>query len=83
MSSESAEAATRSFTVEQQHILPIPETERTGTNRSLFAIWVALNMMPLTVVTGAVASGAYGLPIGWSILAILLGNVIVIIHGIV
>ena len=61
---------------EQQHILPIPETERTGTNWSLFAIWVGLNMMPLTVVTGAVASGAYGLPIGWSIVAILAGNVI-------
>ena len=61
---------------EQQHILPIPETERTGTNWSLFAIWVGLNMMPLTVVTGAVASGAYGLPIGWSIFAILAGNVI-------
>ena len=61
---------------EQQHILPIPESERTGTNWSLFAIWVGLNMMPLTVVTGAVASGAYGLPIGWSIAAILLGNVI-------
>lgn len=61
---------------EQQHILPIPESERTGTNWSLFAIWVGLNMMPLTVVTGAVASGAYGLPIGWSIVAILAGNVI-------
>ncbi len=61
---------------EQQHILPIPETERTGTNWSLFAIWFGLNLMPLTVVTGAVASGSYGLPIGWSIVAILAGNVI-------
>ncbi|MFV0434959.1 MAG: purine-cytosine permease family protein [Leucobacter sp.] len=61
---------------EQQHILPIPEDERTGTNWSLAAIWVSLNMMPLTVITGAVASGGYGLPIGWSILAILCGNVI-------
>ncbi|QZE25964.1 cytosine permease [Brevibacterium casei] len=61
---------------EQQHIMPIPEAERTGTNWSIFAIWVSLNMMPLTVVTGAVASGAYNLPIGWSITAILIGNVI-------
>lgn len=61
---------------EQQHILPIPENERTGTNWSLFAIWFGLNLMPLTVVTGAVASGSYGLPIGWSIAAILIGNVI-------
>nr|WP_233613771.1 cytosine permease [Leucobacter edaphi] len=56
--------------------MPIPENERTGTSWSIFAIWVGLNMMPLTVVTGAVASGAYGLPIGWSIVAILTGNVI-------
>ncbi|RBP64904.1 NCS1 family nucleobase:cation symporter-1 [Brevibacterium sanguinis] len=61
---------------EQQHVLPIPDNERTGTNWSLFAIWVSLNMMPLTVITGAVASGAYGLPILWSIVAILAGNVI-------
>lgn len=61
---------------EQQHILPIPEDARTGTHWSLGAIWVSLNMMPLTVVTGAVASGAYGLPIGWSIVAILTGNII-------
>ncbi|MBL3699111.1 purine-cytosine permease family protein [Leucobacter luti] len=68
---------TKSFVrFEQQHILPIPEDQRTGTSWSLFAIWVGLNMMPLTVVTGAVASGAYGLPIGWSIAAILLGNVL-------
>ncbi|WP_449283847.1 purine-cytosine permease family protein [Leucobacter sp.] len=61
---------------EQQHILPIPENERSGTNWSLAAIWISLNMMPLTVITGAVASGSYGLPIGWSIVAILAGNVI-------
>ncbi|QIK63703.1 cytosine permease [Leucobacter viscericola] len=68
---------TKSFIrFEQQHIMPIPETERTGTSWSIFAIWVGLNMMPLAVVTGAVASGAYGLPIGWSIAAILIGNVI-------
>lgn len=68
---------TKSFVrFEQQHILPIPETERTGTNWSLFAIWFGLNLMPLTVVTGAVASGSYGLSIGWSIVAILAGNVI-------
>jgi NCS1 family nucleobase:cation symporter-1 len=68
---------TKSFVrFEQQHIMPIPESERTGTSWSIFAIWVGLNMMPLAVVTGAVASGAYGLPIGWSIAAILIGNVI-------
>ncbi|GAA1602414.1 purine-cytosine permease family protein [Leucobacter chromiireducens] len=68
---------TKSFVrFEQQHILPIPEDQRTGTHWSTFAIWLGLNMMPLTVVTGAVASGSYGLPIGWSIAAVLIGNVI-------
>lgn len=68
---------TKSFVrFEEEHILPIPESKRTGTNWSTFAIWVSLNMMPLAVVTGAVASGSYGLPIGWSILAIVAGNVI-------
>lgn len=68
---------TKSFVqFEQEHIMPIPENKRTGTNWSIFAIWVSLNMMPLAVVTGAVASGSYGLPVGWSILAIVAGNVI-------
>lgn len=61
---------------ETRHIMPIPENERTGTVRSLFAIWVGINMLPLTVVTGAIATGAFGLSIGWSIVAILTGNLI-------
>ncbi|MBC9943651.1 cytosine permease [Leucobacter sp. cx-328] len=68
---------TKSFIqFEQEHIMPIPENKRTGTNWSVFAIWVSLNMMPLAVVTGAIASGAYGLSIMWSIIAIVTGNVI-------
>src|SRR5699024_10067918 len=47
--------------------MPIPESERTGTTWSVFAIWVGLNMMPLAAVTGAIATGTYNLPIGWSI----------------
>lgn len=61
---------------ENRHILPIPENERTGSVRSLFAIWVGVNMLPLTVVTGAIASSGYGLSIWWSIAAILTGNII-------
>lgn len=61
---------------EKRHILPIPENERSGSVRSLFAIWVGINMLPLTVVTGAIATGSFGLSIGWSIVAILAGNVI-------
>lgn len=61
---------------EKRHIMPIPENERNGSVRSLFAIWVGINMLPLTVVTGAIATGSFGLSIGWSIVAILTGNVI-------
>ncbi|MCW1249286.1 cytosine permease, partial [Acaricomes phytoseiuli] len=61
---------------ETRHILPIPEHERTSSAPSLLAIWVSLNMMPLTVVTGAIATATFGLSIGWSIAAILAGNVI-------
>ncbi len=61
---------------ETRHIMPIPENERTGNVRSLFAIWVGINMLPLTVVTGAIATGSFGLSIGWSIVAILTGNII-------
>ncbi|QZY50586.1 purine-cytosine permease family protein [Leucobacter tenebrionis] len=61
---------------EQEHIMPIPENKRTGTNWSIFAIWVSLNMMPLAVVTGAVATGGFGLPLGWSFLAVFAGNII-------
>ncbi len=61
---------------ETRHIMPIPETERNGSVRSLFAIWVGINMLPLTVVTGAIATGSFGLSIGWSITAILTGNLI-------
>jgi len=61
---------------ETRHIMPIPENERTGSVRSLFAIWVGINMLPLTVVTGAIATGSFGLSIGWSIAAVLTGNII-------
>lgn len=63
-------------TFEQEHIMPIPENKRTGTNWSIFAIWLSLNMMPLAVVTGAVATGSLGLPLGWSFAAVLAGNII-------
>ena len=75
--SQEAPVVTRSFIrFEKQHIMPIPESERTGTTWSVFAIWVGLNMMPLAAVTGAIATGTYNLPIGWSIAAILTGNLI-------
>lgn len=69
-------AMSKTVRFETRHILPIPDNERNGSIWSLFAIWVGINMLPLTVVTGAIASGGYRLSIGWSITAILTGNII-------
>lgn len=76
MSPQPIEVSKSSIKLERQHIMPIPENARTGTPWSVFAIWMGLNMMPLAAVTGAVATGVYNLPIGWSIAAILMGNII-------
>ncbi|MDB6182202.1 purine-cytosine permease family protein [Paracoccus fistulariae] len=64
------------FALETRTIGPIPENERFGSVRDLFGIWFGMNMSPLTVVTGALATLGLGLPIGWAILAIVLGNVV-------
>ena len=66
----------RFVALERRHIHPIPEDERHGRVRSLFFVWLGINMLPLTVVTGALGPTLFGLPLGWSILAIVLGNVI-------
>lgn len=64
------------FSVEKQTIGPIPADERHGTSRGLLAIWFGMNMTPLTVVTGATATTVLHLPIGWAIVAVLVGNVL-------
>lgn len=64
------------FEVEQQTIAPIPVGERHGRPRELAAIWFGMNMTPLTVVTGALATTLFGLSLWWALVAIVLGNVI-------
>jgi NCS1 family nucleobase:cation symporter-1 len=64
------------FTLERHTIAPIPEDERFGRARELFGVWFGMNMSPLTVVTGAIATVTLGLPIWWAILAIILGHVV-------
>jgi nucleobase:cation symporter-1, NCS1 family len=44
--------------------------------RDLFTIWFSSNIMPLTFVTGALAPAVFGLSFWWSLIAILLGNVV-------
>ncbi|NYI42963.1 NCS1 family nucleobase:cation symporter-1 [Nocardioides aromaticivorans] len=64
------------FEIEQQTIAPIPASERHGRPRELAAIWFGMNMTPLTVVTGALATTLFGLSLWWALVAIVVGNVI-------
>ncbi|MFF3504332.1 purine-cytosine permease family protein [Streptomyces sp. NPDC003247] len=60
--------------LEQHTIGPIPASERTGTARGVFGIWLGINMLPLTVITGALATTAFALPFVWAVLAVVIGN---------
>lgn len=64
------------FELEKETVGQIPDSQRHGTSRSLVAIWGGMNMTPLTVVTGATATTVLGLPIVWSIIAILIGHIL-------
>jgi nucleobase:cation symporter-1, NCS1 family len=61
--------------VEQRSIDYIPESERHGRVRSLFAIWFSANAQITTIVTGALAI-ILGLNIWWAMVAIVLGNLL-------
>lgn len=69
-------STTKIVTFERRHIRPIPEDERHGTTRGLFFVWLGINMLPLTVVTGALGPTLFGLSLGWTVLAVVIGNVI-------
>ncbi|WP_037568339.1 purine-cytosine permease family protein [Phaeacidiphilus oryzae] len=63
-------------TVEVRTIDQIPEDERHGRARDLFTIWFGSNIMVLTVVTGALATTVYGLPLWWALAGIVVGNAV-------
>jgi nucleobase:cation symporter-1, NCS1 family len=62
--------------LERRTIDIIPLDERHGKPRDLFTIWFSSNIMPLTFVTGALAPAVFGLNFWWSLVAIVLGNVV-------
>ena len=62
--------------IETNTIYQIPLDERHGKPGDLFAIWFGVNMMLLTVVTGALAPTAFHLTLVQSILAVVLGNMV-------
>lgn len=62
--------------LEQHTIHPIPQDQRHGQMRDLFRLWFGVNFMPLTVVTGALGPTLFNLSFGWTLVAILIGNVV-------
>jgi NCS1 family nucleobase:cation symporter-1 len=66
----------RLFEIERQTIGPVPLDQRHGRPRELSAIWFGMNMTPLTVVTGALATTLFELSFGWALLAIVIGNAV-------
>lgn len=76
MSTDHGAAPVEESPLELRTIAPIPTDERFGRTRDLFGIWFGMNMSPLTVVTGALATVGLGLPVGWAIVAIVLGNAV-------
>ncbi len=60
--------------LEGQTIRPIGAGERHGRARDLFTVWFGSNIMLLTIVTGALAASVFHLSFGWSVAALILGN---------
>lgn len=63
-------------TIEHRTIYPIPHSERMGHPRDLFSVWFGTNTTILTVITGALASVVFHLPLMTGCLALLAGNLI-------
>jgi NCS1 family nucleobase:cation symporter-1 len=60
--------------IEARTIAQVPHEERHGKARDLFTIWFASNIIPLTVITGALGPTFFGLSFWWSLVAIVIGN---------
>jgi NCS1 family nucleobase:cation symporter-1 len=64
------------FEVEPNSIYPIPLDQRHGRARDLFTMWFGVNVVLLTVVTGALAPTLFKLSFPASVAAILIGNLV-------
>ena len=62
--------------IEIATIQPIPLDQRHGTYGDLFTIWFGANLMLLTIVTGGLAVTVFGLPFGWAVAALAIGNLV-------
>lgn len=71
-----SDGAAGTTVLEQYTIEQIPANQRHGRPRDLFTIWFSSNIMPLTFITGALGPAAFGLSFWWSIVAIVVGNLV-------
>src|SRR5580700_11471901 len=62
--------------IEIATIQPIPLDRRHGTYRDLFTVWFGSNLMLLTIVTGGLAVTVFGLPFGWALAGLVVGNLV-------
>lgn len=69
-------AAPTPESVERRTIEHIPVDERHGRARDLFTVWFGSNIMLLTIITGALATTVFGLPLWAGVLSVVLGNVV-------
>src|SRR5277367_2662851 len=60
--------------LELSTIQPIAHDQRHGTYGDLFTVWFGSNLMLLTIVTGGLAVTVFGLPFGWAVLGLAVGN---------
>ena len=62
--------------IEDITIQPVAEDRRKGKASHLFPVWFGVNIMPLTLVTGVLGPTVFGLPAAWSVLAMIIGNLL-------
>jgi NCS1 family nucleobase:cation symporter-1 len=55
-------------------IQPIALDQRHGKARDLFTVWFGSNVQLLTVITGGLAVTVFGLPFGWALFGLAVGN---------
>jgi NCS1 family nucleobase:cation symporter-1 len=62
--------------LELKTIQPIALDARHGRARDLFTVWFGSNVHLLTIVTGALSVTVFGLPFGWAVAGLTVGNLV-------
>jgi len=69
-------ASEQAMRLESDTIQPIALNLRHGRARDLFTVWFGSNIMMLTIITGALAVTVFKLSFAWSVIALIVGNLI-------